>query len=72
MNTEELKFDSDADISDVSEAWSEYGDAVVPQGKYLLCTLGVSCFQFDVHAPCQCYVRILTLLTLQLNKLACA
>lgn len=30
LNSETLKFESDGDISDVSEIWSEYGDVVEP------------------------------------------
>ncbi len=30
INAEEVRFDSDGEVSDVSEIWSEYGEEVVP------------------------------------------
>ena len=31
INPEEIRFDSDGEVSDVSEIWSQYGDEVEPE-----------------------------------------
>ena len=33
LKADDLKFDTESDISDVSEIWSEYGDKVCPSSQ---------------------------------------
>ena len=33
LKADDLKFDTESDISDVSETWSEYGDKVCPSSQ---------------------------------------
>ena len=33
INVDEIKFDSDGDVSDASEIWSDYGDEIFPASQ---------------------------------------